>query len=112
MQNKPNFGNDKMSANLNMTSNYGVLSALLGEKTKPIQTQLKPIQSQFNPIQTQFNPIKANNQSALITNHLVGKSNFKRKASLYKQLDLLQLDSGFVIGHLKSLLANQTEILR
>ena len=56
MQNKPNFGNDKMSANTYLTSKYEILSRWRGRKTKPIQSQLKPKQSQFNPIQSQFNP--------------------------------------------------------
>jgi len=47
MQNKANFGNDKMSINLDMKSDYEVLSAGSGQKTKPIQTQLKPKQTQF-----------------------------------------------------------------
>jgi hypothetical protein len=39
MQNKANLRNDKMSANLDMTSNYRILSRWKGQKTKPIQTQ-------------------------------------------------------------------------
>ncbi|MBC8472636.1 MAG: hypothetical protein H8D56_24490 [Planctomycetes bacterium] len=65
MQNKPNFGNDKMNITLDMTTNYIILSALRGQKTKPIQSQNKPNLSQFkanlsqnkansNPIQSQF----------------------------------------------------------
>ena len=54
MQNKPNFGNDKMNINLDMKSIYKNLFRWRGQKTKPIQTQLKPKQSQFKPIQTQF----------------------------------------------------------
>ena len=61
MQNKPNFGNDKMNITLDMTSNYMVLSALRGQKTNPIQTQFKankaknkPNLSQNKPNQTQF----------------------------------------------------------
>ncbi len=53
MQNKPNFGNDKMNATSFLTSKYEYLSRSPGKKTKPIQTQ-------FNPKQTQFKPIKAN----------------------------------------------------
>ena len=49
MQNKPNFGNDKMNINLDMTSNYEILSCWRGKKTNPIQTQLKPKQTQFKP---------------------------------------------------------------
>jgi len=47
MQNKPNFGNDKMNINSFATSKYEILSALRVQKTNPIQTQLKPKQSQF-----------------------------------------------------------------
>ena len=60
MQNKPNFRNDKMNITLDMTSNYKILSALWGQKTKPIQTQFKankaknkPNLSQNKPNQTQ-----------------------------------------------------------
>ena len=59
MQNKPNLRNDKMNINLDMTINYKILSALRGQKTKPIQSQFNPKQSQFNPKQTQPKPIKA-----------------------------------------------------
>ena len=54
MQNKANFGNDKMNINIDMTSRYEISLTGSGQKTKPIQTQFKPIQSQFNPIQSQF----------------------------------------------------------
>ncbi len=47
MQNKPNFENDKMNITLDMTSNYKVLSAGSGQKTKPIQSQFK---AKTNPI--------------------------------------------------------------
>ena len=56
MQNKPNFRNDKMSANLNMTGLYGIFRHCEHQKTKPIQTQFNPIQSQLKPKQTQFKP--------------------------------------------------------
>ena len=56
LTNKPNFRNDKMNINLDMTSNYKILSAGSGQKTKPIQTQLKPIQTQFKPNLTQNKP--------------------------------------------------------
>ena len=56
MQNKANSRNDKMSANIDMTSFYKILSRRMGQKTNPIQTQFKPKQTQFNPIQTQFKP--------------------------------------------------------
>ena len=39
MQNKPNFGNNKMNISLDMTSNSENLDTLMGEKTKQIQTQ-------------------------------------------------------------------------
>ena len=42
MQNKPNFGNDKMNINTFITMRYGNLDALMGAKTKPKQTQFKP----------------------------------------------------------------------
>jgi hypothetical protein len=42
MQNKPNLRNDKMNTTLDMTSNYNILSAGSGQKTKPIQSQFKP----------------------------------------------------------------------
>jgi len=61
MQNKANFRNDKMSANLYMTGHYGIFLLCGRQKTKPIQTQFNPIQTQLKPIQTQFqsqtNPI-------------------------------------------------------
>ncbi|MBC8472626.1 MAG: hypothetical protein H8D56_24440 [Planctomycetes bacterium] len=57
MQNKPNFENDKMNITLDMTSNYKVLSAGSGQKTKPIQSQFKANLSQNKP---NSNPIKAN----------------------------------------------------
>jgi len=56
MQNKANFGNDKMNITLDMTSIYEILSAGSGQKTNPIQSQFKPKQTQFKPKQTQFKP--------------------------------------------------------
>ncbi|MBL7146486.1 MAG: hypothetical protein ISS76_19760 [Phycisphaerae bacterium] len=60
MQNKPNFGNDKMNANSFVTMRYKILSRWLRPKNKansnPIQSQFKPIQSQLKPKQTQFKP--------------------------------------------------------
>ncbi|MBC8467907.1 MAG: hypothetical protein H8D56_00430 [Planctomycetes bacterium] len=63
MQNKPNLRNDKMNINIDMTTNYKILSRWRGQKTKPIQSQFKPNQSQFKPIlrpgkakQSQFKP--------------------------------------------------------
>ena len=60
MQNKPNFGNDKMSITLNMTSIYKILSRSPGTKNKansnPIQTQSKPIKANFNAKQSQTKP--------------------------------------------------------
>jgi hypothetical protein len=50
MQNEANFRNDKMNINLDMTSKYMILSALRGQKTNPIRTQLKPKRTQTNPI--------------------------------------------------------------
>ena len=49
MQNKPNFRNDKMNITLDMTSNYKILAAWKGQKTKPIQTQFKANLSQNKP---------------------------------------------------------------
>ncbi len=49
MQNKPNFGNDKMSANLFTTRDYEENGHSGHQKTKPIQTQFKPKQTQFKP---------------------------------------------------------------
>jgi hypothetical protein len=43
MQNKANFGNDKMNITLDMTRQYENLSRSPGQKTKPIQTQTNPI---------------------------------------------------------------------
>ena len=49
MQNKPNFRNDKMNTTLDMTSNYKILAAWKGQKTKPIQTQFKANLTQNKP---------------------------------------------------------------
>jgi hypothetical protein len=70
MQNKPNFRDDRMNINIDMTRQYGILPRSKGQKTNPIQTQLKPKQTQFkpnkaknkpnsNPIQTQTKPIQS-----------------------------------------------------
>ena len=56
MQNKPNFGNDKMNINIDMTSNYGILSGWRGQKTKPIQSQFKPNKAKNKPNLTQNKP--------------------------------------------------------
>ncbi len=56
MQNKPNFGNDKMNITLDMTSIYEILEAWRVKKTNPIQSQFNPKQTQFNPIQSQNKP--------------------------------------------------------
>ena len=67
MQNKPNFLETEINANLFITKDYEKNDDSGHEKTKPIQTQFKPNQSQFwakikggkaktNPIQTQFTP--------------------------------------------------------
>jgi hypothetical protein len=52
MQNKPNFGNDKMSANSFITSKYEILYRSPGPKNK----------ANSNPIQTQFKANKAKNK--------------------------------------------------
>ena len=71
MQNKPNFRNDKMNTNLDMTSIYMILSRWLRPKnkpnSKPIQTQLNPKQTQFNPIQTQNKPKQTQSPPSLST---------------------------------------------
>jgi hypothetical protein len=60
MQNKPNFGNDKMNITLDITSNYMILSSSPGPKNKPnsnpIKPKTNPIKAKTNPIQTQFKP--------------------------------------------------------
>ena len=75
MQNKANYGNDKMNITLDMTNNYKIFCCSPGPKnkpnSKPIKPKTNPIQRQFNPKQTQFKP---NYQSSLIDNHLEGKS--------------------------------------
>jgi hypothetical protein len=50
MQNKPNFGNDKMNITIDMTNNYENLSRCLRPKNKPNSKPIKP----------KTNPIKAN----------------------------------------------------
>ena len=61
MQNKPNFGNDKMNITLDMTRYYKILFRWRGRKTKPIQTQFKANLTQNKPnlsqFQSQTNPI-------------------------------------------------------
>ncbi len=47
MQNKPNFRNDKMNINLDITSKYEILSHWLRPKNKPNSNPLKP---KTNPI--------------------------------------------------------------
>jgi hypothetical protein len=54
MQNKANFGNDKMNITIDITSKYEILPRSKGQKTNPIQTQFNPKQTQLKPIQTQF----------------------------------------------------------
>jgi hypothetical protein len=60
MQNKANFGNDKMNITIGMASNYEYLSRSPRPKNKansnPIQTQFKPKQTQLNPKQSQNKP--------------------------------------------------------
>ncbi|MCP4607244.1 MAG: hypothetical protein GY845_00825 [Planctomycetes bacterium] len=46
MQNKPNFGNNKMIASPFNTTNYEENGHSDHQKTNPIQTQFKPIQTQ------------------------------------------------------------------
>jgi hypothetical protein len=64
MQNKPNFGNDKMNITIDMTSVYKILPRLPGPKNKPnsnpIKPISKPIKAKTNPIQTQSKPIIRN----------------------------------------------------
>ena len=78
MQNKPNFRNEKMNINIDMTSNYKILPLWREPKNK---ANSNPIKANSKPIQTQFKPNKAknkpNNQLSLITNHLEGKPNSK-----------------------------------
>jgi len=95
------------------------LKTMISRKNKPNSNPNKanfgPISRVAKPIQSQTNPNKANNQSSLITNHLEGKpkqTQLKPNALLNKKCDLLQLESGFVLGRLKSPLANQTESVR
>ena len=76
MQNKANSRNDKMSANIDMTSFYKILSRRMGQKTNPIQTQFKPKQTQFNPIQTQF---KANQSQFVVSLSNLFKPNSKNE---------------------------------
>ncbi len=57
MQNKPNFGNDKMNINTTVTMNYVILSHWLRPKNKPNSNPIKP---KTNPIKANSNPIKAN----------------------------------------------------
>ena len=53
MQNKPNFGNDKMSANLFITRDYEENGHSGHQKTKPIQTQFKANKAKNKPNLTQ-----------------------------------------------------------
>jgi hypothetical protein len=61
MQNKANFGNDKMSASILITKDYEENGHSGHQKTNPIQTQYKPNLSQYKPnlsqFQSQTNPI-------------------------------------------------------
>jgi hypothetical protein len=61
MQNKPNFGNDKMNINTTVTMNYVISSRWLRPKNKPnsnpIKPKTNPIKAKTNPIQTQSKPI-------------------------------------------------------
>ncbi|MBL7143736.1 MAG: hypothetical protein ISS76_05840 [Phycisphaerae bacterium] len=59
MQNKANFGNDKMNINTFVIIRYVIFMHLAGSKNK---ANSNPIQSQFNPKQTQFKANKAKNK--------------------------------------------------
>ena len=58
MQNKANFGNNKMNINTTVTMNYVILSHWLRRKnkanSKPIKPKTNPIKAKTNPIQTQL----------------------------------------------------------
>ena len=56
MQNKPNFGNDKMNINTFLTMRYVNLDTGSDAKTNPIQTQTKPILGQYQGCQSQNKP--------------------------------------------------------
>jgi len=58
LTNKPNFRNDKMNIKAFITMRYGNLDTLIGQKTKPIQTQFKPIKAKINSIKANSNPIQ------------------------------------------------------
>ena len=62
MQNKANFGNDKMNITIVITNNYKKLSRWLRPKNKANSNPIKP---KTNPIQTQFNPIQSQNKPNL-----------------------------------------------
>jgi hypothetical protein len=51
MQNKPNFGNNKMNINDYLTMSYVIFRNLAGWKNK---ANSKPIKPKTNPIQSQF----------------------------------------------------------
>jgi hypothetical protein len=77
MQNKPNFGNDKMNISDYLTMINVKFRHLTGPKNKansnPIKPKTNPIQTQFKPKQTQF---KANqSQSKPSTKCRPGGSN-------------------------------------
>jgi len=63
MQNKPNFGNDKMNIITTITMDYVISSRWLRRKNKPNSNPIKPItnpiKANTNPIQTQSKPISA-----------------------------------------------------
>ena len=94
LTNKANFGNDKMNITIDKTSNYKILSALQGEKTKPIQTQLKPIQTQnkpkTNPIQTQTNPNKPNFKGKMLADLVDLCERIDRMVKVYLREALLE----------------------
>jgi hypothetical protein len=67
MQNKANFGNDKMNISIDTKSNYKEFVPLSGSKNKansnPIKPKTNPIKAKTKPIQTQSKPILPTPQS-------------------------------------------------
>ena len=83
MQNKANFGNDKMNITSDMTSIYTIFSAGSGQKTKPIQTQFKPNKAKNKANLSQNKP----NQSQFVGNELVSSNEhscYNAMKSVYK----------------------------
>jgi len=82
MQNKPNFENDKMNINFDMTSIYKILFRSPGQKNKPNSNPIKP---KTNPIKANSKPIKANlskGQKEEFLNHSTFSTNIKHSARL------------------------------